>query len=397
MNVLVVADGHYYITKKGLVYADSVYDYKFYRRYLQAFDHVYAVIRAEVVSDVPKGKRLSSGDGVTFLRIPNFHGPFQYIKEYFKLVKYVKRYCRDYDCGIFRIPAATSNVFCKYFLKTKKPFAVEVVTDPWENFSPKATGNPIVLYFVRRVWTKTVKDMCQKANGAAYVTSNYLQMKYPPRASYDTTGKFFTASYSSVELEDDSFSNERIWKSGQKRYIVSHVANYFNDYGKGHLVLMNAVKIVRDRGYPLEIQFIGDGPKRKEFEDYARRLGILNITQFVGRLASGVEVRNMIRASDLFVLPTFAEGLPRALLEAMAEGLPCLSSPTCGVPEVLMSDYLFDFEDVNGFANGIITFLANADLMTREGKRNLEKAKEFSSSILNERRKTFYCNLRNLI
>ena len=42
MNVLVVADGHYYITPNGDVYADSVYDYNFYKRYLMSFDHVYA-------------------------------------------------------------------------------------------------------------------------------------------------------------------------------------------------------------------------------------------------------------------------------------------------------------------------------------------------------------------
>ena len=67
MNVLVVADGHYYITPNGDVYADSVYDYNFYKRYLMSFDHVYAVIRATRINEAPKNKKLSRGEGVTFL------------------------------------------------------------------------------------------------------------------------------------------------------------------------------------------------------------------------------------------------------------------------------------------------------------------------------------------
>ena len=396
MNVLVVADGHYYITPSGTVYADSVYDFNFYKRYLQVFDHVYAVVRAEDVETAPVGKKMSSGDNVTFLRIPNYHGPFQYLQNYLQIIKCVKNYCKEYDCGIFRIPAATSNVFCKYFSKTKKPFAVEVVTDPWENFSPKATGNPVVLYIVRRVWTSLVKKMCQKANGASYVTNQYLQIKYPPQAYTDKTGRYFTSEYSSVELADDSFADYRNWKPEQKKFTISHTANYFNDYGKGHLVLMDAVKMVREQGYDVNICFVGDGPNKAEFEEYARKNGISDAVTFTGRLASGNEVRKVIHSSDIFVLPTFAEGLPRALLEAMAEGLPCLSSPTCGIPEILGKDYLFDFSDSYGFSRGIIKFITNTELMTSEGKRNLDKAKEYSSSILNKKRKEFYSALRKV-
>ena len=396
MNVLIVADGHYYRTPDGSVYADSVYDYVFYKRYLQAFDHVYAAVRITEIEEAPRGKKLSSGEGVTFLPLPAYRGPIEYAKKYFSILKCVKRYCREYDCAIFRLPAATSNIFARIYAKMKKPFAVEIVVDPWENFSPRASGNKLMLWIVRRNWTNIVRTMCAKADGASYVTQNYLQKRYPPKAILKPRSGAFTAAYSSVELADNAFAKPRIWESEQKNFCIAHVSNAFTGYEKGHLTLMRAVKLVRDQGYEVSVRFVGDGPLRKEFEQYAKKMGIADVVEFTGRLANGEEVRKVISSSDLFVLPTLAEGLPRALLEAMAEGMPCLSSPTCGVPEVLGKEFLFDFEDENGFAQGVISFVSSPEKMSLESKRNLETVKQFASSLLNERRRSFYRNLRQV-
>lgn len=396
MDVLVVADGHYYMTPDGCVYADSVYDYNFYKRYLQGFDHVNAVIRAEHVDKPPVGKKISSGEGVTFLELPLYKGPIEYLKKYFSIARCVKKYCKDYNVAIFRIPAATSNIFCKFYSKLGKPFAVEVVVDPWENFGKRATGNKIILTVVRFNWTHLVKRMCMKANGASYVTKQYLQKHYPPRITKYANSTSFTASYSSVELPDDAFAEPRKWNKEKKTFCISHVSNYFSGYGKGHLTLMKSIAIVKEHGYDVRVIFVGDGPKLNEFKNYARKLNIGDKVTFIGRLANGNEVRKVIRSSDIFVLPTFAEGLPRVLLEAMAEGIPCLSSPVCGIPEVLDKKYLFDFSDAEGFAKGIERMITNPELMEKESKANVMIAKGFSSSILNDRRQKFYQELRNI-
>ena len=397
MNVLVVADGHYFQTPDGTVYAESVYDYAFYKRYLQSFDHVYAAVRLDQLNETPQKMKKSSGEGVTFLPLPAYRGPKEYLLKYKEISRCVSKYCNDYDCAIFRIPAATSNIFCKMYVKTKKPFAVEVVVDPWENFGPGASGNKAMLFVIRRSWTNLVKKMCWRANGASYVTERYLQKKYPPRALSDRSGLYFTESYSSVELPDNSFSESRQWNGEQKVYWIAHVSNAFTGYGKGHITLMDAVKIVRDRGYNVNVKFVGDGPKKAEFEEYAQSIGIKDNVLFTGRLANGTEVRKVIHDSDLFILPTFAEGLPRVLLEAMAEGIPCLSSPTCGIPEILDQKYLYDFHDANGFADGIIRFITDPQLMSEASMTNVKTARQYSSSILNAKRKSFYDKLRDCV
>lgn len=391
MDVLVVADGHYYRTSDGTVYVDTIYDYSFYKRYLSVFDHVYAAVRTTKVDSAPEGKKKCSGNNVTFLDLPQYTGPVEYIKRYYSLIKCIKKFCQKAECAIFRIPAATSNLFCRQFVKTKKPFAVEVVVDPWENFAPGTIKSPL-RPIIRYSWTKLVKEMCIKANGVSYVTDKYLQEKYPSKLKL--TGKGFEGNYSSVELPDDKYSLPKIYEK-KRTWIIAHSANTFTDYGKGHIPLMQAVKKVRDMGYDVQIKFIGDGPKKKEFQKYASDLRITDAVSFLGKLPSSAEVKENLRNADMFVFPTRAEGLPRCLLEAMSEGLPCISSPTCGIPEIIKPEYLYNYNDVDGFAGEIIEFITHPDLMTELSKQNIDIAMKYSSSKLSVRRSEFYKQLKN--
>lgn len=395
MKLLIVADGHYYIDKNKNVYVESVFDYSFYSRYLAAFDSVYAIVRAERVSAVPEGCKLASGKGVHFLPIPPSKGVKQYALNYFENQKLIKKYISRFECAIFRIPGVVANAVLKQYEKTGKPYAIEVVVDPWEYFA-KGTVQGITRPFVRRVWTYSLKRSCMKANGVSYVTQGYLQKKYPCRAITTHEKGYFTSSYSSVELPDDKFGVAKKYEKKEK-YIISHVANAFTGYGKGHITLMNAAKLVIAQGYDIEVWFVGDGPLRNEFERKARELGVSNSIKFLGRMPSGDVVRERIKESDLFVFPTRAEGLPRVVLEAMAEGIPVISSPVCGIPEILPQECLIDYDDYSGYANAIIKMIENPDIMSEQSSRNIDVSKNYRSSILNYRRREFYQRLRKMV
>lgn len=393
MDLLLVADGHYYRDRKGDVYVQSVFDYNFYKRYLTVFDHVYAVARIEDMDAAPEGKKKCSGEGVTFLDFPTYKGPWQYAKSFARVRHVAREYARRFSCAIFRLPGATANIVCEEFAKTGKPFAVEIVIDPWENFAP-GSGTGILRPIIRWSWTNTVKRMCMKANGASYVTEHYLQERYPCPAFQGKKG-YFTGSYSSVELPDAAFAQPRIYEA-KKTWYIAHTANTLADYCKGHIQLMNALVIVRQQGYDVRLRFIGDGLKKEEFIEYAQKHGIGDAVEFVGRLPSTEEVRKVYARSDMFVFPTRAEGLPRGLLEAMAEGLPCISSPTCGIPEVLDSSLMFEYDDAEGFATEIIKMITDPARMTEASHRNLEVAKRYASSVLENRRSSFYAQLEQV-
>ena len=81
----------------------------------------------------------------------------------------------------------------------------------------------------------------------------------------------------------------------------------------------------------------------------------------------------------------------------MAEGLPVISAPTCGIPEILPKKCLVSYENYAGYAEAIVRLINNPDLMTKYSMRNINVAKEYKSSILNERRKSFYETLRRCV
>jgi glycosyltransferase involved in cell wall biosynthesis len=102
--------------------------------------------------------------------------------------------------------------------------------------------------------------------------------------------------------------------------------------GKGHAVLLEALASLRERGIDTVTTFVGDGPEREPLERLAAELR-LDV-----RLAGAVgqdELGAYYEEAQVFCLPTFAEGLGVVLLEAMAAGLPVVSSLVMGVPEVV--------------------------------------------------------------
>jgi glycosyltransferase involved in cell wall biosynthesis len=100
---------------------------------------------------------------------------------------------------------------------------------------------------------------------------------------------------------------------------------------KGHDVLLDAVARAHRQGVRVHAVLVGDGPLMESLRRQASGLGLKGFVHLVGATP---EPDRWLTAGDLFVLPSRSEGLPNALLEAMAHGLPCVATRVGGVPEV---------------------------------------------------------------
>lgn len=103
---------------------------------------------------------------------------------------------------------------------------------------------------------------------------------------------------------------------------------------KGHVLLLEAVAQLAREERAFEVVLAGDGPLRAEIERRIRAAGLERHVK-VGGWMSEAQVRDEILASRALVLPSFAEGLPVALMEAMALGRPVISTAIAGVPELV--------------------------------------------------------------
>lgn len=107
---------------------------------------------------------------------------------------------------------------------------------------------------------------------------------------------------------------------------------------KGHRILFKAIAqclpVLNAADVELSCDLIGDGPERSNLEQYADRLGISKVVQFLGA-RSHDQTLSLVALADIFVLASFAEGLPVALMEAMALGIPCVSTTIAAIPELI--------------------------------------------------------------
>jgi len=139
---------------------------------------------------------------------------------------------------------------------------------------------------------------------------------------------------------------------------------------KGQLLLVRAAALVRDRGRAFELVLVGDGPLRGAVECEVARLDLGNTVRLLGPLP-GERVRQELTAGRAMVLPSFAEGLPVVLMEALAAGRPVVTTYIAGIPELVTPEcgWLVPAGAVEPLANAMEAVLnASPATLTTMGK-----------------------------
>ena len=130
---------------------------------------------------------------------------------------------------------------------------------------------------------------------------------------------------------------------------------------KGQRVAIQAIAELRGRGAMVDLVLVGDGPDRTHLGQVAERLDIARHVRFTGELGAG-DVLAHLRAADIFCLPSFDEGLPVAIMEAMAVGCPVVATRIAGIPELISdgtSGLLVEPGDSSGLAEALHTLLVD--------------------------------------
>lgn len=138
---------------------------------------------------------------------------------------------------------------------------------------------------------------------------------------------------------------------------------------KGVPVLLDALQMLGDKHPDLSLTFTGDGPERQNLQARATEMGLANVTNFVG-YKSQDEVAQALKATDIFVLPSFAEGVPVVLMEAMAAAVPVITTHVAGIPELIengVHGFLTHPGDAYSLASAIETLLEDRALAAKMG------------------------------
>jgi glycosyltransferase involved in cell wall biosynthesis len=387
MNVVVTLEHRFDRTPDGAVWTQTQCPYAFWERYLECFDGVRVVARVRDVPVVSAGYQRADGPDVSFATVPYYLGPWQYLRRYWAVSRVAHDVVGPDDAVILRVPGRVGTLIANRLARAARPYGVEVVSDPYDVFAPGSVRHPL-RPFCRWLFPRQLRRVCRDAATAAYVTQHALQRRYPcPREA---------VGVSDVDLPADAFVPEPRPIRLEPRHLTLITVGTLAQLYKAPDVLIDAVAACIRTGIDLRLVLVGDGKHRPELEARAAAHGIAGRVCFCGQLTAGSAVRAELDAADLFVLPSYQEGLPRAMLEGMARALPCIGSTVGGIPELLPEEDLVPPGQAEALASRIREVAADPHRLARMSARNLAKAREYRAEVLHERRQAFYSRVREL-
>ena len=156
--------------------------------------------------------------------------------------------------------------------------------------------------------------------------------------------------------------------------IITHISNF-----REVKQIPDVIKIFNNiqKVMPAKLMMVGEGPEKEKAENLCDKLGISEQVVFLG---NSNEIDKILCFSDLFLLPSRSESFGLAALEAMASGVPVISTNTGGLPEVNkqgFSGFLSDVNDVEDMSANAIKILSDLNNLEKFKQNAKKQAQQF--------------------
>ena len=370
--------------RDGSFYVDGNFNNNIWRRYKSYCDKLTIVLRKK--DDIFESNQLKSklnkiDTSILDLKlIPDMYSPkCNYIN--FKIRKIIKKAISESveksDFIIIRsIGNFYTNTALKYCKKYKKKYLIEVTGFGFDSlwyhsFFGKIIAIPREIY---------MKKSIKKAPFALYVTEKALQNRYP------CFGK--TIGCSDVEISDKC-TIKKVNILGNKDKIIIGTAAFLDVKWKGQTNVLKAICYLKKNGYDnIEYQMIGSG-SGNYLRKMASKLNVLDNVQILGSL-NHEDVFNWLKCLDIYIQPSYQEGLCRSIIEAMSVGCPVICSDVGGNFELIDKDFIYSKKSYKLLAKKIIALIESESLLNSTSKKNYMTSKKYVSSVLNKKRDKFY-------
>jgi phosphatidylinositol alpha-1,6-mannosyltransferase len=331
--------------------------------WLRTFDRFVLIAR---VDEAPSSAgRPVEGPDVGVVAVEDYKGLRQLVSSFLRVRRTVLAACSDgsaYYGG--RFPGVLAGVVLRGARRAGAPMLAHVVGDPRAVLGTGVAGR--VGRLAARLAGLALRNQLQRVDAAIYVSKRQLQDLYPIRQGYPQLGR------SDVALSPDSFAKEpRIYSPDKHQWRLAAVGSHDQMY-KGHDLLISSLRELRAGGMEVTLDLVGSGKYHNLLRTLATEAGVAKHVRFHGHVASPQEVRRILDQADLFVMPSRTEGVPRALIEAMARGLPCLGSNVGGIPELLDSQFLFPSDDSHAMTDAIAKAVGGMHDWSQQSTRNIE-------------------------
>lgn len=158
---------------------------------------------------------------------------------------------------------------------------------------------------------------------------------------------------------------------------------------KNYKAAIDALSLVKDKDN-IKYLICGVGPSEVELKKYAKEKGVESKIFFLGYRDDVIEI---MKASDIFLLTSLREGLPRSVMEAMACGLPCIVSDIRGNRDLIddnLGGFIIDVNDKHQLNDRIMRLVDSLDMRLNMREYNLKKIKKYDSLIVEKELRYIY-------
>lgn len=322
--------------------------------------------------------RISPVRGYTFLSVFTKHLGFNVVR--------IWQEVRSADVVVLRLPCILSFLAAPVLWIRSMNYSVELVAFPLESLRGKGDG--IFVRVLAKILHAVTAMLVTRAVGVLYVTQSALQAVYP------TNG--LTGVASNVVLGwAPILVNRRSLVTRETPVQIGLVGTFSTTY-KGIDIAIEAISKLSRLGYQCELRVLGSGDK-KSLKQLAEQLGCSDSVIFDGIRESGAELAAWLDKLDIYIQPSRTEGLPRALVEAMARGLPAVASKVGGIPELLDDHWLTASGESDPLADKIAILIEDECLRNVAREENVRRAVKYSAEILQKRRVEFYKKVARIL
>lgn len=384
-KIYVVIEQHF-VEYQGAIYTDIAFAYPYWQEYLEVFDKVCPIARVRKLTTLSEGWQRADGPNVCFIPITEYRGFWDFLRKMPRvLFDYIKA-TRGKGCYLLR---ENINTCCWLCLRLRRiPYAMEIVGHAGESV---LTVKNIQMLCLNRLIASVLHKLCKikvrKATCASYV-SRYVQNLYP---SSNRSNEWI---FSGVKLDEQVITAPRTAKQFQgKSFHIISVGRLEPE--KGHLILVEAIEQLIQQGHDLCATIIGPGTEIDNLQNYVERMGLSGKISICGAIPWGQKLFAKLDEADLFVLPSFSEGMPRALIEAMARGLPAIGSDVGGIKELLYDKYRVEPGNSKALIEKIASVISCPEELAAMSKANFEKALEYRPEIMNQQKMEFWRCVKN--
>lgn len=355
--------GEYFVPYTHWIYIDFI---------ARHFQKVYIISPVKNVEQVQDQNSISCFKNVEMISIPNYRGMLDGQKYFYQYYKAIKSIANQVDLFYCRVPGPFSWMPKLLF---RKKCIMHYVGDSIDAALVNEKWNFVKKYLIILGYLPDyILTLLASKDSSVYTNGHQISEKLY-RYKIDAVPVISSTILDSEIIKLNELSNHNVKTDG-----INIVFTGYLRYWKGIGTLFEIINLLNKSGMKFYFHVIGDGEMRSDFEKFIDENKLEDKVKLYGHINDRKKLMSLYRQFDIYVFPSLGgEGSPRSVIEAMAQGLPVISTPVGSLPTTFSDCHDIRFADFNNaqkFFDIILKYINSPESFNDQRINAIEKIRK---------------------